>query len=48
MTTQVKETISRQAILAFANTYSNMTDALMEIIDNPFDYRKGREIRVDI
>ncbi len=48
MTTQINETISRQAMLAFANTYSNMTDALMEIVDNPFDYRHGHKISVDV
>lgn len=48
MTTQIKETIGREAILALANNYPNMTDALMEIIDNPFDYRRGRQIGVHV
>ncbi|MDE2859907.1 MAG: ATP-binding protein [Chloroflexota bacterium] len=48
MTTQIRETIGREAILALANNYPNMTDALMEIIDNPFDYRKGRTILVHV
>ncbi len=48
MTTQIKETIGREAILALANNYPNMTDALMEIIDNPFDYRKRRQIGVHV
>ncbi len=48
MTTRIKETIGREAILALANNYPNMTDALMEIIDNPFDWRKGRQIGVHV
>ena len=45
MTTQIEESIGL-AILALANNYPN-TDALMEIIDNPFDYRRGRKRILD-
>ena len=48
MTTQIEESIGRPAILALANNYPNMTDALMEIIDNPFDYRRGRKLTVHV
>ncbi len=48
MTTQIEESIGRRAILALANNYPNMTDALLEIIENPFDYRKGRKLTVHV
>ena len=48
MTTQIEESIGRPAILALANNYPNMPDALMEIIDNPFDYRRGRKLNVHV
>ena len=44
----IRETIGREAILALSNNYPNMTDALMEIIDNPFDYRKGRPLTIHV
>ena len=44
----IQETIGREAILALSNNYPNMTDALMEIIDNPFDYRKGRRLTIHV
>ena len=44
----IQETIGREAILALSNNYPNMTDALMEIIDNPFDYRKGRQLTINV
>ena len=48
MTQMIQETIGREAILALSNNYPNMTDALMEIIDNPFDYRKGRPLNIHV
>ena len=46
--TTIQETFGRDLVLAYANTYPNMTDALMEIIDNPLDYRHGRRLTIEI
>lgn len=46
--TTLHETIGREALLALANQYSSISEALMELIDNPFDYRRGRELTVDV
>ncbi|MDE3094717.1 MAG: ATP-binding protein [Chloroflexota bacterium] len=48
MTTAVNETISRKALIAVANQYESVADALTEIIDNPFDYRHGRPLAVEV
>ncbi|MSQ61620.1 MAG: hypothetical protein EXR43_03445 [Dehalococcoidia bacterium] len=44
----LQETIGREALIALSNQYDSVADALMELIDNPFDYRKGRHLTVDI
>ena len=44
----ISESIGREALLAFASQYSSMPEALMELIDNPFDYRRGRRLTVAI
>ncbi|MBN9493294.1 ATP-binding protein [bacterium] len=44
----LEETIGRQALIALSNQYDSVADALMEIIDNPFDYRRGRHLNVDV
>ena len=46
--TTLHETIGREALLALANQYSSISEALMELIDNPFDYRYGRELTVEV
>ena len=46
--TVLQETIGRQALIALSNQYASVADALMELIDNPFDYRKGRHLAVDV
>ena len=46
--TMLKETFGREALLAFSNNYSSISAALMELIDNPFDYRRGRHLTVDV
>ena len=46
--TMLKETIGREALLALANQYKSISEALMELIDNPFDYRYGRHLTVEI
>lgn len=42
------ESISRQALIHLANQYESVADALMELVDNPFDYRYGRHLSVAI
>ena len=42
------ETIDRNALIAFSTQYSSVAHALMELIDNPFDYRKGRHLTVEV
>jgi hypothetical protein len=44
----LEETIGRQALIALSNQYDSVADALLEIIDNPFDYRRGRKLGIDI
>ncbi|HXF50332.1 MAG TPA: ATP-binding protein [Dehalococcoidia bacterium] len=44
----MKETIGREAVLQMANQYKSVADALMELIDNPFDYRRGRALTVEV
>ena len=44
----INESIGREALLAFASQYSSMSEALMELIDNPFDYRRGRHLTVEV
>ena len=44
----ISESIGREALLAFASQYSSMSEALMELIDNPFDYRRGRRLTVEV
>jgi hypothetical protein len=48
MVTQIRETIGRQALIALANQYESVADALMELIDNPFDYRRGRPLTIEV
>ena len=47
MTTIVEE-ISREALVALSNQYRSVAHAVMELVDNPFDYRRGRHLSVDI
>lgn len=44
----LQETIGRQALIALSNQYGSVADALMEMIDNPFDYRRGRHLTVEV
>jgi len=48
MVAMMHETVGREALIALSNHYESVADALMEIIDNPFDYRRGRSLRIDI
>lgn len=45
---ELRETISRKALLNLSSNYSSVSEALMELIDNPFDYRDGRHITIDV
>lgn len=44
----LNETVGRAALLALSNQYKSMADAIMEIVDNPFDYRRGRHLTIEI
>ena len=44
----VDEPISRQALLNLATNYSSVSEAVMELVDNPFDYREERPLRIEV
>ena len=46
--TQISETIGRSAVLAAASNYQSVAEALMELVDNAFDKRRGRYLNIDI
>ena len=46
--TEINESISRSALLAAASNYQSVAEALMELVDNPFDQRRGRHLTIDI
>ena len=46
--TQITETIGRSAVLAAASNYQSVAEALMELVDNAFDKRRGRYLTIDI
>ena len=46
--TQITETIGRSAVLAAASNYQSVADAMMELVDNAFDKRRGRFLTIDI
>lgn len=46
--TNITETIGRSALLAAASNYQSVAEALMELIDNPFDKRRGRHLTIDV
>ncbi len=48
MTTEITETIGRSALIAAASNYQSVAEALMEIIDNPFDKRRDRHLTIDV
>ena len=43
-----QESISRSAMLAVASNYTSVAKALMELIDNPIDYRGNRHLGIDV
>lgn len=45
---ELRESIGREALLALSNQYGSVADALMEIVDNPFDYRRGRQLTIEL
>ena len=45
---EVDEPISRQALLNLATNYSSVSEAVMELVDNPFDYRGSRHLVIDV
>ena len=48
MSDELRETISRSAMLLMASNYTSAFKALMELIDNPIDYRGHRHLRIDV
>jgi hypothetical protein len=44
----LKESIGREALLALSSSYGSVADAVLEIADNPFDYRRGRRLQLDV
>ncbi len=46
--TAAREQISRKALLAFATNYNSAPEAIMELVDNPIDYRGDRHLNIDI
>ena len=46
--TSITETIGRSALLAAASNYQSVAEALMELIDNPFDKRWDRHLTIDV
>lgn len=46
--TQISETIGRSAVLAAASNYQSVSEALLELVDNAFDKRRGRFLNIDI
>ncbi len=46
--TAITESFGRSAMLAVANNYKSVAEALMELIDNPFDKRRGRRLTISI
>lgn len=48
MSDQPQETIGRSTMLLMASNYTSAFKALMELIDNPIDYRGERHLRIDV
>ena len=46
--TTAREQISRKALLSFATNYNAAPEAIMELVDNPIDYRGKHHLNVDI
>ena len=46
--TPITEQIGRSALLHAATNYESISEALLELIDNPIDYRRDRTLQVDI
>jgi len=48
MVSTLSESIGRQALIALSNQYSSVTQAIMELVDNPFDYRRENHLTVEV
>ena len=46
--TTITETIGRGALLGVASNYQSVAEALMELVDNPFDKRRGRYLTIEL
>ena len=47
-TTGIDERFSREALLTLAPQYESVAQALAELVDNPIDYRRGRDLVIDL
>ena len=45
---KIQETIGRRALIATSSNYRSVAEAIMEFVDNPFDYRRGRHLNVNV
>ncbi len=43
-----EERYSRAALISFASNYNSASEAIMELVDNPIDYRGGRKLHIDV
>jgi len=43
-----REHIDRRALLGFATNYNSTPEAIMELVDNPIDYRGDQHLNIDI
>ena len=48
MVAAVRERVSRRALISFATNYNSASEAIMELVDNPLDYRGQRRLHIDI
>lgn len=48
MVSTLRESIGRQALIALSKQYGSVTEAIMELVDNPFDYRQGGHLTVEV
>lgn len=44
----ITETFGRAALIATSTNYRSVAEALMELVDNPIDYRRGRQLKISI
>lgn len=45
---EIHEVIGRQALIHAATNYQSVSEALMELVDNPLDYRGDRQLNIQV